>query len=259
MKTTSTLWGWNDASKNASFLPQSKTFIKKAFATFAFFSLVAFFSALSIDAATFTVTTNADNESDGCYIGNCTFREAVNDANALPGNDTIIFQFGISGKINLTRGHILLTDDTEIQNELFEDVIIFGNAKNRIIFSTSDGSAENVNNFTITGKSVKESLSGYNFAKNSPEVSYIQIKGIVSDLTGYGISRAFVIITDPNGNSFMSMSNGFGFYRLSGVRAGQTYILSATHFRHSFRSQVINSMDDYWAYIYADNDQRIAK
>ena len=259
MKTTSTLWGWNGASEDASFLPQSKMFIKKAFATFAFFSLVAFFSALSIDAATFIVTTNADNESDGCYIGNCTFREAISDANALPGNDMITFQVGVSGKINLTRGHLLITDDTSLENLLSEDVTIVGNAKNKIFFASADDLVTNVKNFTITGRNSDKSSRSNSFAKASPEVSYIQIKGIVSELTGHGIARAFVVVTDGNGNRYMSMSNGFGFYRLAGIPAGQTCILSATHFRYSFGSQVINSIDDYWAYVYADNDQRLAK
>src|SRR4051812_2764616 len=51
-------------------------------------------------AASFTVTTLADNDDGTCDVSHCSLREAINAANAAAGDDTITF--GVNGTIALT-------------------------------------------------------------------------------------------------------------------------------------------------------------
>jgi CSLREA domain-containing protein len=55
--------------------------------TIAFLSSAA---AVSVPAATFTVN-DAGDAGDGTCDANCTLRDAVDDANNLASNDTIVF------------------------------------------------------------------------------------------------------------------------------------------------------------------------
>ena len=74
--------------------------------------------------ATFTVTTNADT-SGTCAAdpdpGDCTLRQAINSANALPGTDTIAFNLPGSTKISITDQPSdpfpAITDDVVIDGE----------------------------------------------------------------------------------------------------------------------------------------------
>lgn len=73
-------------------------------------------AAPSAQAANFEVNTLADGPSDagGCEPapGDCTLREAVEDATANdPAADTITFQSGLSGTITLTEGELDASDD----------------------------------------------------------------------------------------------------------------------------------------------------
>lgn len=71
------------------------------------------------NAATFTVTTGADipdnNIGDGiCETGlGCSFRAAIQEANALPGADTVVLTLPTSPH-NITQGPIELTDDRTV-------------------------------------------------------------------------------------------------------------------------------------------------
>lgn len=71
----------------------------------ALLSLTGF--ASDVSAATFTVTNTNDN-------GAGSLRQAVLDAEAAGGADTIVFQAGVTGTIQLTSGHILIYDDLAI-------------------------------------------------------------------------------------------------------------------------------------------------
>ena len=63
------------------------------------------------EAATFEVNSLADPGDGTCDATECTLREAVEDANAAAGADTVIFRSGLSGTINLT------ADDIEIYGD----------------------------------------------------------------------------------------------------------------------------------------------
>jgi len=90
----------------------------------------------------------------------------------------------------------------------------------------NDGYADNLN-FTILGPTAADVTAG----------------GRVTDRYGRGISQVSVSITDFNGISRRVFTNTFGYFSFTGVEAGQTYVLSATHRRYSFSSAVVNLSD----------------
>ncbi len=85
------------------------------------------FFAPSAEAATFTVTSTADTGAEG------TLRKEIQDANALDGDDVIVFQAGLSGTITLTGGEIpIIYDGLEIQGPGADEITISGNDASRI-------------------------------------------------------------------------------------------------------------------------------
>lgn len=246
MKSNHTFWGWNDKFNNESFLPQSKTFIKKAIVLFAFFSFVVLFNANGIDAATFTVTTTADNEMNGCAVKQCTFREAITDANALAGDDTIDFQIGVTGKIFLTRGHLLIPNNINIESPKIGDLSVVGNYKSTIFLTPKTGLMTNVKTLTITGRNAQpiSTISNFFKTKFAPADAAIQIGGKVKERSGRAISGSFVIINDSLGRNHVSFSNTFGYFRIVGIPAGQTCVVMAYHNRYTFFPQIITPYED---------------
>jgi CSLREA domain-containing protein len=69
---------------------------------------VALFAVPSAFAATFTVTSAGDTDHGGC-ASDCTLRDAINAANALPGVDTITFDIGVGGSFTIWPFSVLPT------------------------------------------------------------------------------------------------------------------------------------------------------
>ena len=89
--------------------------------------------APSADAATFTVT-NLNSDGAG------SLRQAVIDANAAGGADTIVFQSGLSGTITLaTPGEIDITDPVTIQGPGASQLAVSGNDLYRIFYASGAG------------------------------------------------------------------------------------------------------------------------
>lgn len=119
-----------------------------------FYVLSFVFFTFSAQAATFTVNTLADNESDGCAANQCTLREAVSDANSLAGNDTINFQSGLTGIIVLNGTQITINSNVTIDGPGARNLSVSGNNESRVFLVTNPvlGSATvNISRLTITG------------------------------------------------------------------------------------------------------------
>jgi hypothetical protein len=85
--------------------------------------------APAAQAATFTVTNLSDDDTDG------TLRQTITNANAAAGDDTVVFQSGLSGTITLdpARGDIPITDDgLEVQGPGPDGITISGANQSRI-------------------------------------------------------------------------------------------------------------------------------
>jgi hypothetical protein len=81
--------------------------------------------------AAFTVTNTND-------AGAGSLRQAVLDANAMAGADTIVFQAGLTGPITLATGEMKITGPVELQGPGKDLVTVNGNAASRI-FNINDG------------------------------------------------------------------------------------------------------------------------
>ena len=92
--------------------------------------------------ATFTVSNLAD-------AGNGSLRQAVLDANALPGADAIVFAEGMQGTIALTGGQLSITDHLTIDGPGADLLAISGNDASRV-FRISGGVTAAIDDLTIT-------------------------------------------------------------------------------------------------------------
>jgi len=93
-------------------------------------------------AAGFTVTTLADS-------GDGSLRQAVLDANALPGADTIRFADGFVGTIGLTGGQLSIADHLTIDGPGADRLAVSGNGQSRV-FRISGGLTVAIDGLTIT-------------------------------------------------------------------------------------------------------------
>ncbi len=99
----------------------------------------------------FTVTTLNDGNSGS-------LRQAISNANANPGDDTIIFQNGLSGTITLTGGQLDITDSLTLNGPGANVLAISGNHSSRV-FQIHPGTNGTV---TINGLTLKEGYDSGN-------------------------------------------------------------------------------------------------
>ena len=133
------------------------------FTKFCFVVLFTFILTVSGQAAVFTVTTLADNEADGCGTNQCTLREAVSDANASFGSDTINFQAGLNGVIVLNGSHLFINSDVTINGPGARTLSVSGNNQSRVFVVTNPiaGSATvTISGLTVTGGNALPILLG---------------------------------------------------------------------------------------------------
>ena len=167
-------------------------------------------------AATFNVTTTAD-------AGAGILRQAILDANAAAGADTITFQAGL-GTIGLTTGELDITDDLTITDPE-GDVTVDAGGTSRIFYITAAGAV------TITGLTLDSgSTTGRGGAVASFEtdltITGSTISGSSSDWGG-GVfaEEGAVTITDTtfSDNSSDGYGGGLGVYEGSATITGSTF------------------------------------
>jgi hypothetical protein len=120
-------------------------------------------------AATFTVTNLNDS-------GPGSLRQAVSDANANPGADTIVFQSGLTGTITLTSGEIGITEEVTINGPGAGIITVSGNHTSRIL----NGSGVNL---TLSGLAL---INGFG----------TDINAAFTAVNGGAISANAVTVTD---------------------------------------------------------------
>ena len=79
------------------------------------------------------------------------------------------------------------------------------------------------------------SLSPFVIAEQlSPTSALVSVGGRVLTAKGRGVSKAFITLTDPAGESRSAVTNPFGYYRFENLPVGQAYILTVRSKRYTF-------------------------
>ncbi len=90
---------------------------------------------------------------------------------------------------------------------------------------------------------VQTTFSSGTISLIGPTAAGVTISGRVMNGTR-GISKANVLLTDPNGTTLQTRTNNFGYFRFNEVPAGQTYVVSISAKRYTFSSRVLSVTDD---------------
>lgn len=134
-----------------------------------------------------------------------------------------------------------------LQTRRYTGSAAFGNAFDIGAGSTEPGSStsgitmswllnSNPDNWALGAIAIKQ------FVATAAEVT---IGGRVTNSEGSrGVARARVTITDSSGVTRSAVTNPFGYYRLTSVNAGETYIMNAFSKQYSFNPRVLAVNDD---------------
>jgi hypothetical protein len=77
-----------------------------------------------------------------------------------------------------------------------------------------------------------------------PTAANVGISGRVVDSNGQGVYGARVAVQNQTGEVRYAITNPFGYYSITGVPAGQTYLVSVQHKRYEFTSRTISVNED---------------
>lgn len=79
----------------------------------------------------------------------------------------------------------------------------------------------------------------------TPTAASVSISGRVVTTTGRSVQGSRVILTNPRGGAARTASTStFGFYRIEGIEAGQSYVLNVVAKGWRFEPQVITVLDE---------------
>ncbi len=216
---------------------------------FNYFSYQKFFIAFafvvmaltSARAATFTVNTLADNESNGCIFGQCTLREAVNDAGNSVGSDTINFQNGLTGTIVLSGTAITIDSSVTINGPGARTLSVSGNNASRVFVVTNPpvGSATvNISGLTVTGGNAQPILLGgtligdgggiINTGGATLNLTELNISGNSATSFGGGIAtRAILLVATTTNITRSTISNNSSILGGGGISNLGTDLISS--------------------------------
>jgi hypothetical protein len=136
----------------------------------------AAFFAPAANAAPFEVNSLNDAAANGCdstTADGCTLRDAITDANASSGDDTITFASGLSGTITLTEGQIPINASNgglTVQGPGADQLTVSGNDKSRI-FSVSGANPVGISGLTFTHGYVYQDDGGAIYTTNDSQVT----------------------------------------------------------------------------------------
>ena len=219
-----------------------KTFTaKNSFLQFGLFVLMTTLFALSANAATFTVNTLADNESNGCAFGQCTLREAVADAGNSIGSDTINFQSGLNGRIVLNGTAITIDSNVTINGPGARTLSVSGNNASRVFVVVNPflGTATvNMSGLTVTDGNAQPILLGgtligdgggiINTGGATLNLTEMNISGNSAVSLGGGIAtRAILLVTTTTNITRSTISNNSSILGGGGISNLGTDLISS--------------------------------
>ena len=103
----------------------------------------------------------------------------------------------------------------------------------------------NLYTYDARGGGGNATIAGYSLnitTMAGPTAAPATVSGRVTNKAGRGVPRAVVTVSDFDGQSISTLTNMFGYYNLTGITAGNVYILSVNSKKYKFNysSQVIN-------------------
>ena len=135
-------------------------------------------------------------------------RQAIFDANALAGEDTIEFAAGLSGTINLLAAQLSITDDLLIVGPGLSNLTIDAGNSSRI-FRVNDSDATNQIEVTLSGMTLTNGSSansgGAIYSKENLSVLYSKVTGNTATNSGGGIyasadAQTSIVSSEVSGN-----------------------------------------------------------
>ena len=107
--------------------------------------------------------------------------------------------------------------------------------------------ASGANSFSparIFVEALTSSVAELNFTQFAPTAAAVGISGRVMTESGRGVSKAMLTLTGANGETRVSVTNPFGYYRFVDVEAGQTYVAAVSSKQYQFQPRVILVLDE---------------
>ncbi len=148
---------------------------------------------MNTNAATYTVNTLSDSESDGCSSGQCTLREAIGEANAASNFDTINFEPTLNGTIFLNGSQLIISSNLTINGLGARTLAVSGSNMSRVFLIATPllgGNTETeINDLTITGGAAFPVL---NLAGDGGGVLNGALLGIVSGKSTLTLNRVTI-------------------------------------------------------------------
>ncbi len=148
---------------------------------------VMFGAALSAQAATFTVTSTGDS-------GAGSLRQAIHDANALAGDDTINFSLSnCPCAIALTSGELSIANNGKltISGPGANQLSVSGSSISRVFFIQANANAA-ISNLTVTGGNAANSIGGGIFSDGTLTLNNSTVSG--NSAIEYGAGGGITII-----------------------------------------------------------------
>jgi CSLREA domain-containing protein len=152
-------------------------------------------------AAAFAVTKTADTVPDGCTPSDCSLREAVQAANASPGNVVSIpaGTFVLNTAENVAAfGELDIEQDMTISGAGARNTIVSGNGRSRVFHVTDSDITATLNDLTITGghTPVVDPPGGYSeesghgggiYSSGTVNLNRVSVRGNTASIAGGGI------------------------------------------------------------------------
>jgi hypothetical protein len=184
---------------------------------------------------TFTVGTIAD---PGSAVSDCTspsnvdcsLREAISQANANAGADTIVFRSGLTGAIDLAAGQLEITDALTIQGPGANLVTVDGGLNSRIIYAnTTYGNPVSISGLTLAHGSAEGGGGIRNF-QGDLTISNAVITGSYSSTSGGAIYLNYgsLVVDSTTLDTNTAADYGGGVYFYNSNNAGQSVIREST-------------------------------
>jgi len=90
------------------------------------------------------------------------------------------------------------------------------------------------NSMALNEGEVPAKTTNGSFVVIGPTAAHVSVSGRVTSVDGSGINGAIVTVAGPSGQVHTARTNPFGYYRVEGLEAGQTYTITPRSKRYAF-------------------------